>query len=185
MIFDFHRSTNSAQGAGPVAGGAFALTLPPGTGEARRQAGASAESRRLPATPLHPLRILLVEDHYNSAAIISRLLRPMGYEIAHAATIAEALRIAENEMRSAGLDLVISDLGLPDGSGLDMMRKLSTEFGLRGIALSGFGTDSDRAESMAAGFDRHLTKPIDIADLRSAIVDLARPYDQPWREKKI
>jgi CheY-like chemotaxis protein len=120
----------------------------------------------------HPLRILLVEDHADTAAIIVRLLGRAGYEVIHAATIASALWTAEREMCGAGIDLVMSDLGLPDGSGLDMMRELSTRYGLRGIALSGFGMDSDREESNAAGFSRHLTKPINIADLRSTIAEM-------------
>jgi CheY-like chemotaxis protein len=66
----------------------------------------------------------------------------------------------------------MSDLGLPDGSGLDLMRELSSAYGLRGIALSGFGMDSDLEESRAAGFSRHLTKPIDVATLRATLAEM-------------
>ena len=76
---------------------------------------------------------------------------------------------AEVEMAEGGVDLVISDLGLPDGSGNDLMRELSLRYGLRGIALSGYGMDSDLEASTAAGFSRHLIKPVDIDDLRAAI----------------
>ena len=72
----------------------------------------------------------------------------------------------------APIDLVMSDLGLPDGSGLDLMRRLSANYGLRGIALSGFGMDSDLEKSTAAGFSRHLIKPIDVAVLRATLAEL-------------
>ena len=75
-------------------------------------------------------------------------------------------------MLGAGIDLLISDLGLPDGSGTELMRSLSTKYQLRGIALSGYGMDSDLAQSSAAGFARHLVKPIDVASLRSTIAQL-------------
>jgi PAS domain S-box-containing protein len=177
-----HRGTISASSNGLGRGSSFMLTLPCDNCEGLHPTMTSSSHNDVPTTSesasfsprSRPLRILLVEDHGNSAAIISRLLRRSGHEVAHAATVADALLIADQAMRSAGLDLVVSDLGLPDGSGLDMMRKLSTDYGLRGIALSGFGMDSDRAESRAAGFSRHLTKPIDIADLRNAIDDLAQ-----------
>ena len=75
-------------------------------------------------------------------------------------------------MSGAPIDVVVSDLGLPDGSGLDLMRQLSAAYGLRGIALSGFGMDSDFEESTAAGFWRHLVKPIDIGTLRATLVEM-------------
>jgi PAS domain S-box-containing protein len=175
-----HGGMISATSDGPGRGSIFTLTLPCATHE--EFPPAATPTHNLPAIcettcvspKSRPLRILLVEDHDNSAAILSRLLRRSGHEVVHAATVADALRIADEKTRSAGLDLIISDLGLPDGSGLDLMRKLSIDYGLRGIALSGFGMESDRAESRAAGFSRHLTKPIDIADLRNAIVDMAQ-----------
>lgn len=68
----------------------------------------------------------------------------------------------------------MSDLGLPDGSGLDLMRQLSADYGLHGIALSGFGMDSDLKQSAAAGFSLHLIKPIDIAVLRAALAEATR-----------
>ena len=77
-------------------------------------------------------------------------------------------------MALAGIDLVMSDLGLPDGSGLDLMRELSTTYGIRGIALSGFGMESDIDQSRAAGFARHLIKPIDIAVMKETIAELTQ-----------
>ncbi|MBA2433998.1 MAG: response regulator [Verrucomicrobiota bacterium] len=119
-----------------------------------------------------PQRILLVEDHADTAVILTRLLRRMGHDVLHASSIETALKIADREMRAAPITLVMSDLGLPDGSGLDLMRQLSSKHGLRGIALSGFGMDSDLAQSTAAGFSRHLVKPVDIATLRATIAEM-------------
>jgi DNA-binding response OmpR family regulator len=78
-------------------------------------------------------------------------------------------------------DLVISDLGLPDGSGLDLMGQLSETWSLPGIALSGFGTDDDVAASNAAGFAEHITKPVDWERLRSAIERLTPAKDSAER----
>jgi CheY-like chemotaxis protein len=121
-------------------------------------------------------RILLVEDHGDTAIILARILRKMGHEVAHAATVASALEVAKEQVAGGGLDLLISDVGLPDGNGLDLMRELSARYSIRGIALSGFGMDSDIRQSIAAGFSRHLTKPIDITLLRKTLAEImAKP----------
>lgn len=119
------------------------------------------------------LRILLVEDHVDTAVILGRLLRKMGHEVTTANTVATALQAADEQFRTSGIDLVISDVGLPDGSGLDLMRTLSTKYRVRGISLSGFGMDTDIAQSKAAGFSRHLIKPIDVGLLFRAIAGIA------------
>src|SRR5665213_1231537 len=136
-----------------------------------------------PARVPHPAglsrRILLVEDHADTAAILGRLLRRSGYEVVLAGTFEAARRIAVREMAGPGLDLVVSDLGLPDGSGLDLMRELSRDYGLRGIALSGFGMEADEADSVAAGFSRHLIKPVNIGVLRGVIAEMMREGRKP------
>jgi CheY-like chemotaxis protein len=118
------------------------------------------------------LRILLVEDHADTAVILTRLLKKMGHDVVAAQTVAGACDAAASEMAAGGIDLVISDLGLPDGSGLDLMRQLSSAYGLCGVALSGFGRDEDIELSLAAGFSRHLTKPINVLLLRKTISEL-------------
>ena len=129
------------------------------------------------AKPGHGHRILLVEDHIDTATVLTRMLRRSGYEVNHAPDVATALELAADHMKGSGIDLVVSDLSLPDGSGLELMRSLSQQYGLRGIALSGFGMESDLEQSAAAGFSRHLIKPINIAVVRSTIAELinARP----------
>ncbi len=116
-----------------------------------------------------PLRILLVEDHVDTAAAVADLLDLLGHQVIVAHNVASGLAAAATALEGAGLDLVISDLGLPDGSGLDLMRELSGRHGLRGIALSGYGAESDVRASAEAGFALHLTKPVDLERLRGAL----------------
>lgn len=118
------------------------------------------------------LRILLVEDHADTALILGRLLRKTGHQVTVINTVAAALQTAAELFRTDGIDLVISDVGLPDGSGLELMRELSAKYHVRGISLSGFGMESDIAQSKAAGFSRHLIKPINVALLHQTIAEL-------------
>ncbi|HEY5892765.1 MAG TPA: ATP-binding protein [Chthoniobacterales bacterium] len=113
------------------------------------------------------LAILLVEDHVPSAEIMIRLMRRSGHRVEHATSIRQAREMAEK----TAFDFVLSDLGLPDGSGLELMSDLRDQYGLRGIALSGYGTHADVAASRAAGFVEHLIKPIDWKVLAAVISD--------------
>jgi len=106
-----------------------------------------------------------VEDHVDSLETMAKLLRRQGYEVLTAGNVREALETAAKEP----LDLLVSDLGLPDGSGLDIMRELKLQYGLHGIALSGFGTDEDIRRSREAGFDEHLVKPLKFQAVRDSI----------------
>jgi CheY-like chemotaxis protein len=116
-------------------------------------------------------RILVVEDDQTTARVMSQLLGKRGYQVETAGTIAEA-RDAATLHR---FDILLSDLSLPDGSGLDLLRELKNQHQFKGIALSGFGMDSDIQASLAAGFSLHLTKPITIESLDSAIRSLCAP----------
>lgn len=94
-----------------------------------------------------------------------KLLGSCGHAVATAMTNAAALRAADRE----SFDLVISDLGLPDGLAYDLMSKLRQRYGVRGIALSGYGTETDIQRSKAAGFAEHLIKPVDLDTLIATI----------------
>lgn len=110
------------------------------------------------------LKVLVVEDHGDSARMLAKLLKRFG----HDATIAGNVATAIANLRSGRFDLLISDIGLPDGSGYDIMRQ-TADVRPRAIAVSGFGMDEDLARSREAGFEEHLTKPIDITVLENAI----------------
>jgi CheY-like chemotaxis protein len=115
--------------------------------------------------------ILLIEDHDQTRATISRLLARRGHCVEGVATISAA-----RERAAAGdCDLIISDLGLPDGDGHKLMAELHDTYGLPGIALSGYGMDQDIARSRTSGFFAHLTKPVDIQALESAIAAAPHP----------
>jgi CheY-like chemotaxis protein len=118
------------------------------------------------------LRILLVEDHAATRNALQHLLRNRAHQVAAAATAGEALRHA----RSMSFDLVISDVGLPDRSGYELMVDLrALQPRIIGIALSGYGMEEDFARSREAGFCTHLIKPITIGMLEEAVAALNRP----------
>jgi len=111
------------------------------------------------------LKILLVEDHEDSRSAMTRLLRTLRHRIESASSVSDALTVAER----FEFDLLISDIGLPDGSGLDLMRTLSARQRVRGIALTGYGSAGDVAEALEAGFIMHLTKPVRVEELKAAV----------------
>ncbi len=119
--------------------------------------------------PRRTWRLLLVDDHRDTLRLLSQLLKRSGHDVATAATVAEALAVASRRV----FDLVVSDLGLPDASGLDLMRSLRDQYPMRGIALSGYGAAEDVAASREAGFDLHLIKPVDFTRLLEAIDEVA------------
>jgi DNA-binding response OmpR family regulator len=118
-----------------------------------------------------------VEDNRDTLYFLALVLGQRGHAVVKAASMAQA---REELTRDLDLDLVISDIELPDGSGLDLMREVGAD-GVPGIAMSGFGSEEDVRLSREAGFAIHLTKPIDVARLEAAIqqfgadADRARP----------
>lgn len=124
------------------------------------------------------LRILLVEDHSDTAQQLTRLLKRAGHEVTWAGTINQARAlIAGRDNAERGFNILISDLGLPDGSGHELMRDLASRRSMPGIALSGYGMKNDILDSMAAGFSRHITKPVDWQELKIAIQKIAAEQD--------
>ena len=142
----------AARSAGKNCGSTFVVTMP------RAHTTANPASKHDVTNGKHmeeAHRILLVEDHEDTSEILAEFLETRGYRVKIADTVASALRIADAE----NFDLVLSDLGLPDGTGYDLMRQLHARHHLRGVALSGYGRDKDVEEAKAAGFLEHVTKP--------------------------
>jgi PAS domain S-box-containing protein len=116
------------------------------------------------------LRILLVEDHEDTRHIFEWILKQKGHLVESAGTAEAALNLAGRQE----FDLVISDLGLPDFSGTELMTILRERHSLRGVALSGYGMEEDIRRSKSAGFDRHLTKPVDPAKIDQLLAEFTK-----------
>lgn len=153
-----------ADSAGLGRGSTFTVRL--------RVADASAKSApQAIAAPRHtPRRILLVEDHADSALALARLLTLRGDAVHTAASVKEA----ETALASAQFDLLICDIGLPDGTGYDLMNDVRARSNMPAIALTGFGMQSDIERAAQAGFDTHVSKPVSLQQLESAIAQAER-----------
>lgn len=112
--------------------------------------------------------ILIVEDHPDTNLSLQWLLRREGYEVLSATNVKQGLEMATSHL----IDLLISDIGLPDGTGWEMMQSITEQKSLKAIALSGFGTEDDKRRSKEAGFLEHLTKPYNIPELKSTVQKL-------------
>ena len=113
--------------------------------------------------------VLLVEDHEDTAEMMCMMLDLQGLQVTSCRTIAEAVR----HVGAHRYDILISDIGLPDGTGMELIQRLrAAGVALPAVALSGFGMDSDVAQAKEAGFQVHLTKPVDMARLKPVITSL-------------
>lgn len=176
-LVELHHGTISVASNGVGRGATFSVELPLATtmvetlqNRCGRLPREGMEGRR------NAQRILLVEDHGDTGRVLARLLRNAGYVVEHAETAGSALEMFGRDE----FDLVISDLGLPDESGLELMKKLRTlQPHLAGICLSGYGMEDDLNACRAAGFSEHLTKPVDMQQLHSAIARVAAQSKRP------
>jgi CheY-like chemotaxis protein/nitrogen-specific signal transduction histidine kinase len=161
-LIDLHGGTIRAESAGSGQGSTFIIELPSAMPAAlEKAAGAvSVEGERM-----RQLRVLLVEDHADTARTLSRLLGRAGYTVIMASDVAGAAAAAEREP----IDLLISDLGLPDGNGHEVIRRVRAHRIVPAIAMSGYGMEEDLRRSRGAGFTEHLVKPVDVSLLLAAI----------------
>jgi CheY-like chemotaxis protein len=120
------------------------------------------------------VNILLVEDHDDSRSVLSNLLIHCGHEVASAATVEDALRLLEN----LRFDVLVSDIGLPDGNGFDLVTEAKKrQPWKKTVALTAHGRSSERERGLRAGFDEYLTKPFDFHQLRSLLSESAGAGD--------
>lgn len=110
-------------------------------------------------------RLIVVEDHAETAEGLKRFLTAIGYQVFVATDMASALSLAA----AVEFDVLLSDLGLPDGTGWDLLKQLSAERRIRAIAFSGYNSPADRQRSAEAGFLEHLAKPLAPDQLCAAI----------------
>jgi PAS domain S-box-containing protein len=179
-IVDLHGGVITATSNGPGEGATFVIEIP---GACEPASGITASFTQDQPThtestggEAHPsrgegarLRLLVVEDHEPTLMVLQRLLARTGHYVVTAGSIGAALQAAER----SPFDVVISDLGLPDGTGVELISKLrEIQPRVRGIALSGYGMDDDLRRSKEAGFFTHLVKPVDFDQLRRALREI-------------
>lgn len=162
-LVEAHGGTLTATSDGPGRGATFRVELAvlSGVEDVPRTAPAPRSGRQAVGTR----RVLLIEDHADTLSAVRELLAELSCEILAVGSVQDALAAAETQ----SFDLVLSDLGLPDGSGLDLMRQLRDRYGLAGIAVTGYGMKDDVRQSREAGFVDHLVKPITFQRLAGAI----------------
>jgi len=164
-LVETHGGQITAESAGEGRGATFTASFP----LAEPASPATTRNVSLPGGARKSMRILLVEDHEDTNRSLTNLLRRRGYQVQSADSISSALECAAN----GSFDLLISDIGLPDGTGIELMERLGTEHSLTGIALTGFGMEDDIRRSRDVGFSEHLVKPVDLNKLDAVIQKLA------------
>src|SRR5207247_9552651 len=143
---------------------------PPAPQDRPAEASPPLAASQSPPPPHRALRIMLVEDHRDTASLMSRVLVHSGHVVQIADSLAAAMDLAQQPF-----DVLVSDLGLPDGDGCDLMRRLAPR-GVRGIALSGLVSEDDVQRCHDAGFAEHLAKPVNIDMLLSTIAQVAATH---------
>ena len=162
-LVEMHDGVIRAQSAGAGRGAKFSVRLPAIDPPALAAAGAKPESRAQAR-----LRMLLVEDNADARESLAALLRLEGHEIHVAPDGARGLEAA----KALAPHAVLVDIGLPDMDGYELARRLRADPALRAarlVALTGYGTQEDRRRALAAGFDRHLAKPVDLETLQEVL----------------
>lgn len=161
-LVEMHGGSIRVESSGAGGGSTFLIELP-------SEPAGTGKNRVVPAGALPDkngaMRILLVEDHADTAIMLRRLLELAGHSVKTAGTVASALETAGQNT----FDLLVSDLGLPDATGHTLMRTMRERYGIPGIAMSGYGMDEDIRKSRDAGFSAHLIKPVDVSALEQAI----------------
>ncbi|HEU5115770.1 MAG TPA: ATP-binding protein, partial [Isosphaeraceae bacterium] len=174
-IAEVHGGRLTVSSPGLNLGTRFLLELPLARGAdmsapSRSRRRIEAETDTPDEPPAGPLRILLVEDNADTLRYLDLVLSHMGHQVRSASTVSAALDTAAEH----AFDLVLSDIELPDGTGLELMRTIASNRATPGIAMSGFGSEEDTRLSLSAGFSLHLTKPLDTSRLEQAIRQVTR-----------
>ncbi|MDB6133187.1 MAG: Histidine kinase [Verrucomicrobiales bacterium] len=162
-LVDLHGGFIEARSAGSGQGATFVIDLPAGPAAA----GSAAPSKDADRGETEPpsVRVLLVEDHADTARTLARMLGRAGFAVVTVPDVARALALIRDER----FDILVSDLGLPDGTGHEIMRAARARHGMPGISISGYGMEDDVRQSAEAGFSEHLVKPVPVSRLIDAI----------------
>lgn len=181
-LAELHGGNISAYSAGLGKGAKFCVTLPLSTNANapnRPRSGGLGQSSN--DVCLEKTRVLIVEDDLDSLELLKVVLESSGAEVK---AVDRSLKAVE-ELSKSRFDLMISDLGLPEMDGHDLIRQIRVKLGLSAedlpaIALSGYVSEEDRHRSLSNGFQLHLQKPLDISTLAGTIRDLLK---RPKSEK--
>lgn len=169
-LIGMHHGTIGASSDGAAKGSTFVVELPGAVGRSDAPVHPAVNA---PLPVRQPLdghhRILLVEDHEATARVTAKLIESFGHQV----SVAGSVRDAAEQFDRSDFDLVVSDVGLPDGSGQELLRMLQSRRPVKAIALSGYGMEEDLQLSREAGFLIHLVKPVDPGQLKQLITKLA------------
>jgi len=160
-LIELHHGTIEAESFGRSFGATFKIaleTVPDEIGKGVLPSDAARHHTK-------PLRILIVEDHNDTRRTLSRLLTHFGHQVSAADNICSALKI----LGSGPIDVLLCDIGLPDGSGYDVISHAKERRPIKAIAITGFGTEQDVRRCKEAGFDFHLVKPVDLQELQGVL----------------
>jgi signal transduction histidine kinase len=164
-VVDLHGGRIWAESAGHGRGATFVVELETQGVAHAEEEKPSGNGHGHAAVGKRPPRVLLVEDHADTGRTLSKLLNSSGFEIRWAKSAGSALEMAGEEE----FDLVVSDVGLPDATGYELMQQLRERYGLVGIAMTGYGMDEDIRRGREAGFVEHIVKPVSVERLEEAI----------------
>jgi PAS domain S-box-containing protein len=164
-VVEMHGGTIIADSDGRGQGATFSVRLDTATSARTAEERPAANAATAARHESRAARVLLVEDHPDTAHTLGRLLKMSGYHVKMAHTVALALQLAAAEP----FDVLVSDIGLPDANGYELMEQIRDRYGIKGIALSGYGMDDDMRKSREAGFVEHIVKPVNLAQLQAVI----------------
>jgi CheY-like chemotaxis protein len=168
-LVELHSGKIMAESIGSNQGSVFTIELPLTreikAGHKTGNDFAQKNDARILKNESDSMSVLLVEDHEITRTVLAQLLTRRNYRVVTADSIAKAREIARQDK----FDFLISDIGLPDGNGNDLMSEFQKLYGLKGIALTGYGMEEDITRGKAAGFVTHLIKPVRIQSLESAL----------------
>jgi len=167
-LVELHGGTVAAQSAGPNQGSEFVVRLP----ALQATEGPIAAPLATP-TVTSRARVLVIEDNEDTAEALRMLLEALGHEVA----VARDGRAALDALRASVPDVALVDIGLPGMDGYDLarrMRALPDAAKMTLVALTGYGRAEDKEQARAAGFDDHLTKPVDLDALQGLVARLGQ-----------